>query len=143
MLRRSSSRGFTLIELMISVAVVAILTSVALASYKGQIRKSRRAAAAAYAMDVVGKQQQFLLDRRAYATSVTGATASNGLGLTVPADVSTYYTVAFNPPVDNTTFPLAFTLVLTPQGDQVKDTCGSMSITNQLVKTATGSGTCW
>jgi type IV pilus assembly protein PilE len=129
---------------MVSVAVVAILAAVAMASYKGQIRKSRRSAATAYAMDVVAKQQQFLLDRRAYATSVTGSTSSNGLGLTIPPEVATYYTLAFSPPVDNTTFPLAFTLVLVPQGDQTRDTCGSLSISNQLVKSTSGSGSnCW
>jgi type IV pilus assembly protein PilE len=128
---------------MISVAIVAILASIALASYRGQIRKSHRAAAAAYAVDVVAKQQQFLLDRRAYATSVTAPTSSNGLGLAIPTDVSTYYTLAFNPPVDNTTFPLAFTLVLVPQGDQASDPCGSMSISNQLVKSSSGGSNCW
>lgn len=137
------SSGFTLIELMIAVAVVALLTAVALGSYRGQIRKSRRAAAEAYAVDVVAKQQQFLLDRRAYATSLTATSANNGLALTIPTEVSSYYTLSFNPAVDNTVFPLAFTLQLAPVGDQAQDSCGTLTINNQLVKTSTGGTNCW
>ena len=136
-------RGFTLIELMITIAVVAILASIAAASYQGQVRKARRTAATAFALDVVAKQQQFLLDRRAYATSITAAPSSGGLGLTVPTDVSSYYTLAFDPAVDNTVFPLAFTVKLTPSGEQAKDPCGTMTITNQLVKSSSGGTNCW
>jgi type IV pilus assembly protein PilE len=136
-----TSRGFTLIELIIAVAIVAILASVALPSFQSQLRKSRRSDAEAFAVDVISKQQQFLVDRRAYASSLTDTPANGGLGLTLPASVTPYYTVT--PTADNTTAPPTFALALAPIGAQAADTCGTLSIDNNGNRTASGSGTCW
>lgn len=53
------ARGFTLIELMIVVAIVAILAAVAYPSYRDSISKSRRAEARAQLMDAVQYMQRF------------------------------------------------------------------------------------
>lgn len=133
-------RGFTLIEMMITVALIAILAAIALPSYSSQVRKGRRADAESFMMDVVARQQQFLLDRRTYATSVTAAAADNGLGLTLPSSVSAYYTVLS---LDVTTGPMGFTLTLRPTGSQQADSCGDLTINQSGTKSASGSGTCW
>lgn len=83
-------RGFTLIELMITAAIVAILAAVAYPSYTSHLLKARRAAAQSHLMDLAQKQTQFLLDNRAY-----GATAA-ALSATTPTDVNTYYTITFD-----------------------------------------------
>ena len=133
-------RGFTLIELMIAVAVVAILASIALPSYQDQVRKSRRGDAQSFATDVVARQQQFLLDRRTYAVSITDAPAANGLGLAVPTSVTPFYRVTIA--TDNSA-PPTFTVTLTPLGAQANDTCGTLTITAAGKKAATGTGKCW
>jgi type IV pilus assembly protein PilE len=139
---KSAATGFTLIEMMVVVAVVAILAMIAMPIYSDQLRKSRRSTAEAFMMDVVARQQQFLLDRRTYASSITETPALNGLGVPVPASVSTYY----GAPVmvtNNANPPPTFVLTLTPIGDQASDKCRALSITEAGQKSASGTGTCW
>lgn len=62
--------GFTLIELMIVVAVITILASIAIPSYTKQVVKSNRSAAQQYLLQLASKQEQYMLDARAYATTI-------------------------------------------------------------------------
>ena len=84
---RSRMRGMTLIELMVAVAIVSILVSIAVPSYASFMKKSRRGDTESTLMDIAQREQQYLIDARAYAPD----TAT--LGTTVPADVSAYYTI--------------------------------------------------
>jgi type IV pilus assembly protein PilE len=128
-------RGFTLIEVMVTVAIVAILAGVALPSYRDHMRKSRRAEAQAYLMAVASRQQQFLLDTRGYAPNLAT------VGVPTPANVAASYdlavtTVAGPPPT--------FRVTATPKAttDQVKERCGILTIDQTGLKTALLSS-CW
>jgi type IV pilus assembly protein PilE len=101
----SLNRGFTLIELMIAVAIVAIVAMIAIPSYTAQMVKGRRSSAEAVLMDIAQREQQYLLDVRGYAYSAAT------LNTTIPVDVSTYYTITFPNPVAG---PPNFTAVATP-----------------------------
>ncbi len=105
--RRSRGAGFTLIELMIAVAVVAILAAVAYPSYADYIRKGKRAAAQAALMDIASRQQAWLLDRRAYSSDLSA------LGFVVPAQIASDYTFTV-PGFDGTAVPPQFTVQATP-----------------------------
>lgn len=135
-----AQRGFTLIELMVVVTIVAILAAIAIPSFTDHIRKGRRADAAAFLADIVARQQQFLLDRRAYATSITDTPGAGGLGLTIPANVTAHYSISMATVNDP---PPSFTLTATPQGAQTAERCGSLTITSSGVKTVSGTGNCW
>ena len=78
--------GFTLIELMITIAVLAVLTTLAVSTYQSSIRKGNRRAAQAVMMDVNTVQQQFFLANRRYATSFAE------LGYSLPTEVDVNYT---------------------------------------------------
>jgi type IV pilus assembly protein PilE len=129
-------RGFTLIELMITVAVVAILASVAMASYNFAVVKSRRSAVAGCLLE----RAQFM--ERHYTTNMTYAGAADPAQC--GADVSPHYTLAFSGTPDGTTFVIN----AVPKGSQEKaDTkCGTLSINAQGVKGKSGTGSvndCW
>jgi len=125
--------GFTLIEVMITVALVAILAAVALPAYQEHVRKSRRAEAQAFLMAVAARQQQFLLDTRTYTATLAD------VGVRTPDNVGASYTIALAAAAGP---PPTFSVTATPKPAQAHEKCGTLSIDQTGTKTATTSG-CW
>jgi type IV pilus assembly protein PilE len=132
LLRKQRAAGFTLVELLVSIAVVAIIGAIAFPSYQDQMRKGRRAAAQAFLVEMASREQQYLLDARTYAV---GATAIAALNLTVPPDVAPFYTVTVEPAA--ATNPPTYRLVATPAGSQVAD--GGLTLDQDGAKTRGGN----
>jgi len=90
-------RGFTLIELMIVVAIVGILLAVAYPSFMDQVRKSRRADAIGALTAVQQAQERLRSGQPAYTTLLTAARTANPPGLSLAATSSSgYYGISIN-----------------------------------------------
>lgn len=122
---RRPQHGFTLIELMITLAIVAILAAIGYPSYTSHVKKSNRRAAQAQMLDIANRQQQFLLANRAYA-SKTQLTDS---GYNLPTDLTGKYD--YDITVGTGTVP-AFTITFTASGNQVSD--GNLTFNSEGVK---------
>lgn len=105
--------GFTLVEVMIVVAIVAILASIALPAYQEHVRKGHRAAAQAEMMDIANRQQQFFLANRRYAEDL------DELGYQLPEEVDKRYEPDLQAENDET--PPMFTITFTAEGAQAAD----------------------
>ncbi|SDC90256.1 type IV pilus assembly protein PilE [Variovorax sp. CF079] len=137
---RRQSRGFTLIELMVTVAIVAILAAIAYPSYTNYIVRSNRSAAQGYMLELSNLQQRYLLDARIYAPNLAA------LNYPPPSNVSSNYTIA-TAPKTGTTLP-GFTITATPIGGQLArdSACANLTIDEAGAKGASGtSGApgCW
>ncbi len=133
------SRGFTLIELMIVVAIAAVLAAIALPAYFGSVRKSRRADAITALNQVAQAQERWRANNTTYTNVLTGA------GLNVPNPSSGFYTLAV---AGNSATGYAATA--TAAGTQAADTrCTSLTLTlaaGTITYTSTGSSSaaqCW
>ena len=91
---RGNGRGFTLIEVMIVVALVAIIATIALPSYQDSVRKSRRADAVLALQQIQIEQEKFRAECPTYASDVAGTRTCGALGLALSASSSDgYYTL--------------------------------------------------
>lgn len=88
-----SKSGFTLIELMVTVAIVAIIAAIAYPSYQSYIVRGARSAGQQFLTDVAQREEQYFLDQRSYFSTIVEGTPSDATQITMhfPEQVSQYY----------------------------------------------------
>lgn len=115
----SHHRGFTLIELMLVVAIVGILAAVAYPAYTDSVVKSNRRAAQSFLLEIAQRQQVYLMDARSYGGDI------GVLGVTTPAEVSDNYDISIVP-TDGP--PPGFTATATPKSGTRQANDGTLTI---------------
>ena len=141
-------RGFSLVELMTVVVIVAILAAIAIPSYNSQIRKSRRTEARTAILDLATREERFFSLNNAYTNDPTQlGYAAVGSGATFPINTTNgYYTV--NIPLPTAANPAAvppvqagFQVIATAIGQQAPDTqCATFTVDQTGRQTSTNSG---
>lgn len=130
--------GFSLIEMMIVVAIVAILATVGYPAYKGYVYKSYRADAKSLLLAAAARQEEYYLDNKTYTSDLSKL----GYDTNADGEVLTEHG-AYAVTVDAAS-ATGYTLLATAEGNQTEDGCGNFTLTNLGVKGFSGSGNdCW
>jgi type IV pilus assembly protein PilE len=150
---KQTQSGFTLIELMITVAIVGILASIAYPSYQDSVMKSRRADAKGALLGFENAMERYFTEHNSY----LGAAGTN----TSPADTGAPRIYSSTSPVDGGTpyYDLTigaatastYTLNATPKvgSAQANDKCGTLTLTHRnekgVINAASGvtAADCW
>lgn len=126
--------GFTLIELMITVAIVSIIAAIAYPNYTQYVTRASRQAAQTQLMQLSALQEKIFLNSNAYSGSVTGAyngTSAGGLGLAAGTTTDDKYTITVSP----TTAGQSFTLTATPVTTKSQSNDGTITLNSSGAKT--------
>jgi type IV pilus assembly protein PilE len=140
--RGRNSAGFTLLELMIVVGIVAILAALAISGYGYAMVKSRRAAAEGCLQESAQFMERFYTTNLAY-DKTPPPDEEDVPEPKCSQDVTPYYDVRLVPADLSAT---EYTLEAVPTGKQNDSRCGTLTINYKGIKTASGTGgvsACW
>nr|WP_321241731.1 type IV pilin protein [uncultured Tolumonas sp.] len=133
-----TTSGITLIELMIAVAIVAILAGIAFPSYMQYVRTSHRTEATSSLIRISNLEESYYLDNNQYGSLMNlGLTATSSA---IYTSENGYYSITIVTPTTST-----YTLTATARGSQASDSdCTAFSLTQNGTKSSTGTGSnCW
>jgi type IV pilus assembly protein PilE len=142
---RRNNRGFSLLELLVTIAILAIVASLAASSYHHNVIRAHRTEASTTLLAIQMAQERWFLQNNAYAQAVATLVARPPLGLGIPISAAGltqngYYTIGFAAAT-----PTAYTIRAEAQGGQTNDDprCVIYTVTESGVRTPAESTGCW
>jgi type IV pilus assembly protein PilE len=150
-IRGARRRGFTLVELLITIVIAAVLASLAIPAYNAYVRKSRRTDAKTALQDLAALEERYFSTQNVYSNTATDFGYA-AFPVTVGSgyyQVQAPVIVAATPPtvLSPGGTPASYTLTAVPIGDQLGDTaCTQFSLTSGGVQSAVpaaNSALCW
>lgn len=118
--------GFTLIEAIVTVAIIAILSAIAYPSYRNHAIHTNRSDVQQFMLDLANREEQYLLDTRQYGDL-------SALNASLPARTAQYYTIAIA--VDNDATPPSYTITAEPVADTMQAGEPDLTLNNIGIKT--------
>jgi type IV pilus assembly protein PilE len=156
LLTQSRSRGFTLIELVVTMLIAAILAAIAIPAYSTYVRKARRVEAKSALLDIASLEERYFSTQQVYTTSLsdlgyaTGSPASVVVGNSYYSVAAPTVILASAPTATTAGIPATWSVVATAINDQLKDTtCNTFTVTSGGVQTSADTSsnittaTCW
>ena len=148
---RRLHKGFTLIELMIVVVVIAVLSAIAIPSYKNYVLRSKRAAARTAILNMAQQQERYFTQNNTYLAVTSGGSPPAGwVNYVGDTYASRYYDLTVGVTAGSTTVAAAYTITAaTISGGWADPECGSLSLTSTGVQgytpasSATPISICW
>ena len=151
---KQTQLGFTLMELMVTVAIMGILSSIAIPSYQDSVKKSRRADVEAVLLGIANSMERHFTEKNNYCdvgggagSAVTGCgtaaldTGAPSVDYTIPTETASFYTVTISAATSS-----SYTLKAAPAGAQTGDKCGDLTLKHtgeKNISTSVNLSECW
>lgn len=132
--------GFTLIEILITIVIVAILAGISYPIYLNYVRNSRRTAAVTALQRAATAEEKYYATHNAYASSLTSLDYDSNT-VKVPSSTQYWYTMSASLDKDGN-----YIIKAVPTGSQADDDCGTFELTSTGAKSVSGSESetkCW
>ena len=148
MQNKRRQNGFTLIEILIVVVIVAILAAIAVPSYRDQVIRSKRSVATAELLEVLSLQEQFFLNNKQYATDLTDlGYSADPYYIGDEGEETSAGSAIYEIDIAACAAPCSFVLEADPKNGQADDTdCGKLTLNSLGARGENGTkdvAACW